>query len=1199
MRGLIAAVLLTVLAQVSLAQRPTRAVRHLQALYFPVVQNGLWGYIDTTGKIVHAPRYQQAGDFTNHIAIVKADGKYTVIDTLFRPVIAVRFDSVIHDRFFLRALSKGSWTFYHNNGKLANKSSYSHIRQLENEYGRGLLYKVWQNGKCGLLDTGLRETIPVKYDRVLPYAPDIFLAKNGSRFGLIRFKGQEIIPLQYDEISAHNDTVAQVRQGNKWGYITLSGKVIAQPMFDDIQLLDSWYFKGYNDTTFALYSVLSGKLVSNDYEDYFPLTKEYIAVRSKGLIGVISKDNVLKIKPAYQDVTTLGTRFFSAGDRGKYGVITIKGDTVVPIEYTAVKALSDIFGIPVYNGYFKVYQREKAGVCDSTGRLIIPVRFTDVIEYEKKLFRTEIALRYGLYNRKGTELLSARYDILEPGDNNVHVGRTGFCHAVATADTLVAGPLYDKVVIGTNTVKLYNGGLLEVVTITPAGKIEDRFTYDNIPSYNVSSPIPRPAFRTRPPLETEIYEWMLWQPTGKWGVRNKVTGKFEIEPKYDAISRTPYGSLFITEIRTGGFTAKIGDIKVVAQRLYGIVSLPDASESFPPAHLAVVMRNEWTGEAYSSAMDFLVDTSGTFRFSAADDLNAHGKITYIDKLHKTTRRFVTGGQLRSGSEEQGEAVEDVYGLYNRIGAAVPLSVGTENLDRLTNDSVKFYTGGEWNYIHVFLNEHNEVQTHVFPKLQYGEIAAFKETIAVNGSGKAGLIYSLNNGNADFRYAKISRSEKAINYYVAGKEDSLCGYIDNTGNIKINTEYNDARDFSEGLAPVMRDNKWTYVDTSGKELMPVSLEYAGPFNKGLALVMTDGLYGIIDKRGKFVIPAQHDTIAPFSNGYAMAQSRNKFYFFRRDGSLLDTPPLKKAGSFAHGYAAVRTAGGFGIMDSSGAITLLEEAKGIGAIGASLVVPVKMEKGFRLYDIRSRKMLTKAGFTKMGNESEELIAVKIENRFGYIDISGKLVIEAAFESAGDFMDGRALVRHKKKWGYIDRTGNYVVDPKFESISHYNDGAAIAVLDGKTQCIDHKGDVLFTADTFTIAAPFREGFAVAGTNGQAYYIDKSGKQVFGKMFDKAAPFENGFAQVVYRGYGRIIDTRGEFVYNERYASVGHAHNGLHYAKLGVLYGVVTGDFKTVVEHRYEAATPVTQQIIRVEKDDLTGYVNSKGRVIWPLQR
>ena len=56
------------------------------------------------------------------------------------------------------------------------------------------------------------------------------------------------------------------------------------------------------------------------------------------------------------------------------------------------------------------------------------------------------------------------------------------------------------------------------------------------------------------------------------------------------------------------------------------------------------------------------------------------------------------------------------------------------------------------------------------------------------------------------------------------------------------------------------------------------------------------------------------------------------------------------------------------------------------------------------------------------------------YRYIDKRGEIAIEPRFASVGDFSDGLAVVKLADKEGFIDRTGKFVIDPKFDNACRF---------------------------------------------------------------------------------------------------------------------------------------------------------------------
>ena len=170
----------------------------------------------------------------------------------------------------------------------------------------------------------------------------------------------------------------------------------------------------------------------------------------------------------------------------------------------------------------------------------------------------------------------------------------------------------------------------------------------------------------------------------------------------------------------------------------------------------------------------------------------------------------------------------------------------------------------------------------------------------------------------------------------------------------------------------------------------------------------------------------------------------------------------------------------------------------------------------------------------------------HKFGYQTGNGSMVIEPKFDAARPFNESLAAVRIKDKWRYIDCRGEVALPIVYDSAEDFADGLAI-VADGKGHFIDKHGTDPF-AGKFDVVKPFSEGRAVVSSNGGASfgvidreghviaeckyrviskysdgmavfqlpnsplwgYLDKDGKEVIAPSFQRAGLFKNGLATV-----------------------------------------------------------------------------------------
>jgi hypothetical protein len=99
------------------------------------------------------------------------------------------------------------------------------------------------------------------------------------------------------------------------------------------------------------------------------------------------------------------------------------------------------------------------------------------------------------------------------------------------------------------------------------------------------------------------------------------------------------------------------------------------------------------------------------------------------------------------------------------------------------------------------------------------------------------------------------------------EDGKWGFIDATGKVVIDPQFDEAWDFSEGLATVRIGEKWGFIDVSGQYVVDPQFDETWYFSEGLAPVRVGEEWGYIDTMGQYVINPQFDDTYGFFYGLA--------------------------------------------------------------------------------------------------------------------------------------------------------------------------------------------------------------------------------------------------------------------------------------------------------------------------------------------
>ncbi len=266
--------------------------------------------------------------------------------------------------------------------------------------------------------------------------------------------------------------------------------------------------------------------------------------------------------------------------------------------------------------------------------------------------------------------------------------------------------------------------------------------------------------------------------------------------------------------------------------------------------------------------------------------------------------------------------------------------------------------------------------------------------------------------------------------LVASKDFKYGFIDQEGRYVVQPQFKDARSFSEGMASVMRrDLSLAFINAKGEVVieLPANIDEAGSFKEGRALVRTNNKYGFIDPTGTVVIPCQFDLAEDFSEGLArvgiITNGKEKFGFIRTDGSFFIEPQSSIYHNFSGGLAAVKTGSKYGFIGRNG------------------------------------EMKIKARFDEVGHFKNGYCAAKSGDLWGFINNAGDWAIEPKFKLAKSFArNGLAAVYSTGgKWGFVNQSGELVIPHQFESVRDFvgNTGFGLINVGGSYIRINTEGE------------------------------------------------------------------------------------------------------------------------------------------------
>lgn len=295
----------------------------------------------------------------------------------------------------------------------------------------------------------------------------------------------------------------------------------------------------------------------------------------------------------------------------------------------------------------------------------------------------------------------------------------------------------------------------------------------------------------------------------------------------------------------------------------------------------------------------------------------------------------------------------------------------------------------------------------------------------------------------------------------------------------------------------------------------------------------------------------------------------------------------------------------------------------------------------------------GLERNWDFSEGLAAALKDNKWGYIDKTGKFVIQPTFDTyplgyVYPFADGMAMINVGDHYGYIDTTGKVKIPPTIPWATSFHEGIARVIASGpcvrssfenpcdfgeqigkklgeqespncKFGFINKSGGSI-GADQFDGALDFSEGLAAVQKDNKWGFINKNGDQVIPFKYELVSSFSDGLARIANGGFFEAkkwgyIDTTGKTVIPIQFEDADDFSDGLAPVRLNSgkeperwCYINKTG--KCVFKDEFALASPFFQGIAHVKhieksnrydshyKYGIFSYIDTKGRTIFSYE-
>lgn len=148
-----------------------------------------------------------------------------------------------------------------------------------------------------------------------------------------------------------------------------------------------------------------------------------------------------------------------------------------------------------------------------------------------------------------------------------------------------------------------------------------------------------------------------------------------------------------------------------------------------------------------------------------------------------------------------------------------------------------------------------------------------------------------------------------------------GFIDKSGKIVIEHQYDEVQYFSEGYCPVNINGKYGFINKEGESVVQPQFDFVKPYEgdfafAGSADAQYKPVWGIIDRNGNFVMQPEFQDTRDFENGIACVSKYDKWFFVDNSGNRIFDEKYQHADSFVNGIAYINDGKKRAYIDLSG-------------------------------------------------------------------------------------------------------------------------------------------------------------------------------------------------------------------------------------------------------------------------------------------
>ncbi len=344
----------------------------------------------------------------------------------------------------------------------------------------------------------------------------------------------------------------------------------------------------------------------------------------------------------------------------------------------------------------------------------------------------------------------------------------------------------------------------------------------------------------------------------------------------------------------------------------------------------------------------------------------------------------------------------------------------------------------------------------------------------------------------------------------------------------------------------RGNYWGVLNTLGKEIIFCKYDSIVQYTEGKLLVKFLGEDGILNLDGEWEILPQKKSIeivdpmrylvrSPYGSYVAWYPDTKDFsaeYFLYKHGDRYIEKTLDNK---------------IGLRDEHGDRIIEPAYDEISELQEDSIYYARA--GNKYTFITKSGVKTNADdprFQAIRDMKEAFIGVKIDGKWGFVDINGKLRIANQYENIGFFHEGLAPIKIRGRWGYVNKREEIIVQPAYDTVYNFQNGLCRVVKKGYYGLINAQGQITLDCEYDELQRLKTGGF-LTKKNNKYGLAGKDGRLLILPRFDWVEDLNNGYVIASRKGKYTLLSNEGVDILPMIYdAMLYDAYNDVYLAAL-----------------------------------------------------